>query len=294
LPDTIVGLLRLSGTGGFDHVTTIHTARDGRGNLSKWCIRRARAVYCSESARLDNPLYSSDNTVVPNGIDLAEYRERLSVRSTARRSLGLDEGTVAIVSVAELRPTKNYDCAIDAIALVARREPRIDVRYFICGAGPELGRLKKRVSDLEIPCYVSFLGRRTDIPDILTAADLFLSASSQEGMPLSVIEALAAGLPCVLSPIAEHLEVTAGMDGCYFPAANRPGALATVLEGVLAGPESHRRFSDSREQLLHRLSLTACAAAYDDVYRRSAGALGLAGAPDVDHLSKTPPPGQTA
>ena len=87
------------------------------------------------------------------------------------------------------------------------------VYYFICGKGNEEKKLKKLSKKYNIESQIHFLGYRKDVKDLLFAADLFLLTSKQEGLPRSLMEAMASGLPCVTSKIRGNVDVLDDNEG---------------------------------------------------------------------------------
>src|SRR5699024_480990 len=131
------------------------------------------------------------------GIDLSQYELPENIRENKRKELGLKETDVVLISMGDLIDRKNYPVAIEAMAKAGNS----NLQYYICGKGPEEDKLKKMAEDLGVKEQVHFLGFRTDIKELLKAADIFLFTSKQEGLARSLMEAMASGLPCVASKI---------------------------------------------------------------------------------------------
>lgn len=143
------------------------------------------------------------------GITLAEYENIIINREQKRSELGIKGDDVVCVSAGDLIERKNYRVAIEAIAKV--NNPKL--KYIICGVGPEKDRLVDRVNELGIENQVLFLGFRNDIKEILKAADIFLFTSLQEGLPRSLMEAMAVGLPVVASRIRGNVDLIVDGEG---------------------------------------------------------------------------------
>ena len=111
----------------------------------------------------------------------------------------------------DLIERKNYDTAILAIA--EANNPAL--QYFICGKGPEEEKLKALAESLGVSEQIHFLGFRSDIKELLAAVDIFLFTTKQEGLPRSMMEAMASGLPCVASKIRGNTDLLEGTDGGY-------------------------------------------------------------------------------
>ena len=137
------------------------------------------------------------------GIDLSQYVLPENTREIKRKELGLKETDVALISMGDLIDRKNYPVAIEAIA----KANNPNLQYFICGKGPEEEKLQKKAEDLGVKEQIHFLGYRTDIKELLKAADIFLFTSKQEGLARSLMEAMASGLPCVASRIRGNTDL---------------------------------------------------------------------------------------
>ena len=145
------------------------------------------------------------------GIDTTQYALSAKAREEKRIELKLAENDVALISMGDLIERKNYDTAIRAIA--EANNPAL--QYFICGKGPEEENLKALAVSLGVSEQIHFLGFRSDIKELLAAVDIFLFTTKQEGLPRSMMEAMASGLPCVASKIRGNTDLLEGTDGGY-------------------------------------------------------------------------------
>lgn len=132
------------------------------------------------------------------GIDLNGFKiPEIELRKEKRTELGLQEDDIALISMGDLVARKNYGFALEVIA--AAGNPKIN--YLVCGDGPEQDALVAFAETLGIERQVHFLGRRNDVKDLLYCSDIFLFTTSQEGLTRSAMEAMAAGLPCLMSDV---------------------------------------------------------------------------------------------
>ena len=131
------------------------------------------------------------------GMDLSQYNVPDTVREIKRNEMNLKDTDFALISMGDLIDRKNYKIAIEVVAKL--NNP--DVHYFICGKGPEEQKLKRFVKESWCRKTSAFLGYRTDIKELLKSSDIFLFTSKQEGLARSLMEAMASGLPCVVSNI---------------------------------------------------------------------------------------------
>lgn len=150
----------------------------GERVFGKWNMRRAKAV------------------VLPNAIDTACFAYEETVRQEVRRELGL-EGKFVLGMVGRLCVEKNYPFALERMAELHRADP--DCMLLIAGGGDKQEQMEKMITQLEIDSCVRLLGRRGDVHRLYQAFDVFLLTSITEGYPVAAVEAMASGLPVLLS-----------------------------------------------------------------------------------------------
>jgi sugar transferase (PEP-CTERM/EpsH1 system associated) len=164
--------------------------------------------------------------VIYNGIDLETFESRgddgaavHDVRSAVRREIGAGPHEFLVLQVARLDYLKDYPTAVRTIARLADASPT--VKLAIVGEGPERQRIESEIRRCGVEGRVRLLGRRQDVPRLLAAADALLLTSISEGIPLTVIEAMAAGLPVVSTDVGGVPEIVEeGATGLLVPSAN--------------------------------------------------------------------------
>jgi glycosyltransferase involved in cell wall biosynthesis len=133
------------------------------------------------------------------GIDLEPFQAKPD-RSTVRSALGIPNGAVVIGHAGRFVPEKNHSFFIEIANSYGRLEPR--AHFLLVGDGPLWAEMKQRVAGSPIASRFHFMGSRDDVPHLMLAGmDCFLFPSRCEGAPIALIEAQAAGLPCVLSDV---------------------------------------------------------------------------------------------
>ncbi len=177
------------------------------------------------------------------GIDTEEYFSLSVDRASVRASLGFSDDDIVCISMGDLIPRKNYETAIKAIA--ACNNPKL--HYIICGVGGELENLERLAQAEGVGGQIHFLGFRKDIKELARASDIFLFTTLQEGMPRSMMEAMASGLPCVASKIRGNVDLLEDGVGGYLCEVRDIEAFAKHI-GMLA-EDSALRESMSRENL---------------------------------------------
>lgn len=226
---------------------------------------------CSQAARrfrVDELGYRPDDiAVVPNAVDLAAFRRPLD-RSAARAELGVSPDALVLVCVASLTEQKGHSFLLDAFRLVRDECP--EAQLLLVGDGVLRPALERQAKDEGIAA-ISFLGRRSDVPTILAASDLFVLASVWEGLGTVLIEAGAAALPIVATNVDGIPEVVEdGITGLLVP-PRAPEALAQRIITLLRDPK--RRGAMGRaagERVGDRFSVQSVTRAVEDVYEGSA------------------------
>ena len=162
------------------------------------------------------------------GLDLDKFIQiSKSEKSAVRNSLNLEEQDIFAISVAQLIKRKNHIILIEAVSRL--NNPHFHL--FICGDGMQQEELTKRVKELGIDNQVHFLGFRKDIQKLCSAADLFLFASLQEGLPVALMEAMACGLPIIASNIRGNVDLIDQGKGGYLV---NPKDVNGFVEGIEA------------------------------------------------------------
>lgn len=145
----------------------------------------------------------SANYVHGIGLNVQRIQSPLRDKESLRCEFGILPHEMMIVSIGELDDNKNHVTVIKALSKIEHR----DYKYVICGVGPNKDFLLEEASKLGIGNNVILAGYRSDIPDILNAADLFVFPSYHEGLPVSALEAMAAGLPILCSKIRGNVDL---------------------------------------------------------------------------------------
>lgn len=201
-------------------------------------------------------------------------------RRRLREELGAPADAVVVTFVGRLVAEKGLVELATAFAGLARRDPR-PVLWLVGdvldserdrGAPDAVGRI---VSAAGAADRVRFLGRRTDVPAVLQASDVFTLPSHREGMPVSVMEAMACGLPVVVTDIRGSREAVIHGDCGLIVPARDPAALAAALIGLVEDEVLRRRLGDAaRERVLDHYSAAASLAPLLALYRRIDAARG--------------------
>lgn len=230
-------------------------------------------VACSRSAASSIPawlqkLVGRKIQVVPNGVDIERIDHLLAssgARAEAAQPAEPRRG-VTIVTVGRLIPIKNHEALLAAFARVAADEDQLHV----VGEGSLRPRLEQQAVHLGIDDRTRFLGLlpRGEVYRVMRQSDIFVSPSYGEGLPLSVMEAMASGLPVLLSDIPPHRELALGDGAATLVPADDVDALAAslaALRDMSPGERAHAG-AGGRRAVIQNFSLHAMANGYDRVY----------------------------
>lgn len=183
--------------------------------------------------------------VIPNGVDVDRFSplpgdESKTAKNALRQQLGLPTDCPLATIVAALRPEKNHRRFLEAAAKTIDNHP--DAQFAIVGDGDLRGELEACAKELGVSDAVHFLGSRSDIPEILRASDAFLLTSDNEAAPVSIMEAMASGLPVIASNVGSvHEMVIEGETGFLVPTES--AAFADRLSQLFSDVELATRIS---------------------------------------------------
>ncbi len=227
--------------------------------------------------------------VIYNGVDLSPYRQSPPDRAAIRREMNVEEDALVIMQVARLVPIKDHQTALKALAEARRERERPEfsaefspefsagnsgrsrsrlARLVLVGEGPEESAIRETIARLGLQDCVRLLGLRSDVSRLLRAADVFLLSSINEGIPLTVIEAMAAGLPVVSTAAGGVGEVVLdGKTGLLAPVGDAEG-LARHLLHLSENAAERKRLGDAgRERAFALYDEEQMLASYERLYR---------------------------
>lgn len=177
--------------------------------------------------------------LIRNCIDAGKYRFSATGREQVRKEFGIADDQILIGTVARFSYQKGHEYTVEAIPAILEAFPQ--TRFLFVGEGPERERIFQKTCELGVKDYVFFAGERQDIANVLSALDLFLLTSIFEGLPLSVLEAMAVGLPVIATRVSGTPEaVLDELTGLLVPPADA-SAVSRAVKQLLANPELRQR-----------------------------------------------------
>ena len=211
----------------------------------------------------------SPAATIPNGVDLSRFN-RPGACTAWRRAHGFADSDVLVASVARLEPQKDPEGLVRAFA-AASASVNPSWRLLLAGEGSLREPARECVRRLNMAAQVRFLGVLADVADLLCAADLFALASRWEGNPLSVMEAMAAGLPVVATAVGGVPElVEDGVTGVLVE-PGRPEALARAMAELAGNAGRRRAMGCAARARAARFGVDAMVSAYAGLFERLAG-----------------------
>lgn len=240
------------------------------GLLDRLTLRRFTAVVAVSDAvaeRLRRSGVPRDRiSLISNGIDVSEFG---SAPPRLREELRAGERPIVGV-VARLSPEKGVRCFLQAARNVLETSP--DALFVIVGEGPERSELEALAQQLEIPGSIVFTGRREDMPSVYASFDIVVLPSLMEGLPIALLEAMAAGKAIVATRAGAVPEVLEqGADGMLVPPGDSTQLAAAIVK-FLTDPDLRRRYGALAQQRVRdRYSSEAMAKQYVAIYENALG-----------------------
>jgi sugar transferase (PEP-CTERM/EpsH1 system associated) len=205
-------------------------------------------------------------TVVRNGVDLQRFSA--TPRQVARAAFDCPGDAVVLGHAGRLVPVKNQEALVQAAALLRERGLRFHV--LIAGDGPLRDALAQQVTALDLHGCVHLLGHRGDVERLYAALDVYVLCSRSEGMPNTILEAMAAGVPVVATQVGGVDEVVVrGATGLLVPAGDT-AALADALARLISDVHLRERMgAQARAHAERHFSVAAMVGGYQDAYLSS-------------------------
>lgn len=230
--------------------------------LSRVATRIASVSHDLERHMVAEGLPDSRIDVIHNGIEVGPL-DRTS-REAIRRELGIADDRIVIGSVARLDPVKHLQALVEAVELLSGRGTPVSA--VIVGDGPERAALEQQARTRGLEAGVHFTGHRDDARRYLQAMDIYVNSSISEGISLTILEAMAAGLPVVATAVGGTPEIVDGEVGRLVP--SRDGsALADAIAQLSAQAPLRATLGDAaRKRVIDRFTIEAMVDRYFELY----------------------------
>ncbi len=221
----------------------------------------------TSAAQHETSGFAADRTqVIPNGFDLTQFRPDKEAGQSVRYELDIDQAAVVVGLIARYHPMKGHRNFLRAAAVLSR-DPR--VHFLLAGTGILIDNheLRRAIGELGLTDRVRLLGERPDVPKLLSSLDVLCSASVWgEGFPNIVGEAMACGVPCVVTDVGDSADIVG--DTGKVVARDDVQALAEGMAALISmDSESRRRLGEAaRQRIASRFSIQRVARQYEALY----------------------------
>jgi glycosyltransferase involved in cell wall biosynthesis len=205
-----------------------------------------------------------DPPLIPNGIPTDEYAPDSDTRAQWRQAHGIEPRATVVTHIGRFAFQKNHALLVEAFAQVRSNAP---LYLLLVGGGELESAVREQVAGLGLQERVRFLGIRSDVADILRASDAFVLSSRWEGNPMSVMEAMAAGLPVVSTAVGGVPElVREGETGLLVPSEDT-GALARAVQVLVDDPVRRQAMgAAARQHAIAHFDIRHTVRGYEQLY----------------------------
>lgn len=196
----------------------------------------------------------ANKTVMTNGvgIDLDKIESIFVNKDSKRNELGLKKDDIVLLSVGELNENKNHIEVIKAIDMMKNKN---NIKYLICGEGNKIDYLTSFIKDHNLENNVKLLGYRNDIIELCKISDIFVFPSKREGLPVSVMEAMACGLPVVCSNIRGSSDLIENKRGGSVVEHNYMRDYCTEITNLINNPLLIQKYGQYNRAKIKKYSL---------------------------------------
>jgi glycosyltransferase involved in cell wall biosynthesis len=251
-----------------EHSREVYTSGRRRA-LGKSMSRAATVV--SVSHELDEwrrAEFGHATQIILNGVPLPSECSA-EARASARDRLGLAPDALVVGAVARFMEEKDHPTMLHAFSLLARQVP--EAQLVLVGGGPTFSMARHLVGDLELNDRVHFLGPRLDVERFHPAFDIITLSSTREGLPLALLEGMAAGAAAVATNVGEVGALIGTKCGALAPPSD-PAALGAAYISIATDPERlHACKTASRARIIERYSSDVMVDRYASLYRDVVG-----------------------
>ena len=194
------------------------------------------------------------------GIDVEKYRQPTVDKQAKRKELGIPEDAFVLLSVGELNENKNHETVIRASA-------DLDVYYIIAGTGNLNPHLQNLIDTLGISNRVKLLGYHDDVKDLYGAADAFVFPSFREGLSVSLMEAMASGLPCIVSNIRGNVDLIHNGANGFLCDPFDASSFEVCIDSINKDELLLEKLSERNKEIIQKFDFMTVAHALREIYK---------------------------
>ncbi|MGA9853577.1 MAG: glycosyltransferase [Gammaproteobacteria bacterium] len=209
----------------------------------------------------------SKAVIIPNGFDCRIFSPNRGSRARIRQELGITQDAVVVGHIGRYHPIKDHVNFLRAARRLASEAPMI--RFMLAGRGVNWQNpaVRTQIEELQLGGHLSLLGERDDVPALMNAMDIHVSSSWSESFPNAIGEAMACGIPCVVTDVGASAELVAET-GIVVPARS-PDLLAQSISRLIQAGAVHRKGlgEAARDRILQNYTNAGIARQYAELYR---------------------------
>jgi glycosyltransferase involved in cell wall biosynthesis len=196
------------------------------------------------------------------GIDAAQYLSNTPVNNDKRKELNIPDDAFVIISVGELNKNKNNKVIISALKQLDNK----NIHYVVCGIGEKEAELQAQVNEAGLADNVHFVGYRNDVNELYKIADCFTMTSLREGLPRSVMEAMASGLPCIVSKIRGNVDLIDECQGGYLCDPTDAAGFAKAINKLCSDSDLREKMGQYNLDKIKNFDISVVEKAMADIY----------------------------
>lgn len=235
--------------------------------LSRWTSRHIAVSRDGMEIRLRRERVAPERILlIPNGVPIPDDPENAGGRRRIRDEFGLGPDQPVIGSVGRVIAAKGYSHLLEALKILRTQTPGL--RWLAVGDGDSRATLASRAVELGVADTVIWTGARSDVGDLLAAMDLWVMSSVREGLPVALLEAMAARKPIVATRVGGIPDaVNHGSEALLVPPEN-PGELAKAITTLLQDPQQASTLAAAaRQRAAAEYSIASVAGRIEGIYR---------------------------
>lgn len=264
------------------HVHGLNRSKKNRRKLINSIVLRwiSKIIAVGQAVRLDilknNPVARDEQVIcLNNSIDYKRFAEVSISKEEARKAVSLNGESFVFGAVGRLAPTKGLSFLIKAFIKVKKQVPNSEL--VLIGEGKIRDELRTQAVEAGVGESVHFLGYRTDVEKLLPAMDVFVMASIAEGMPGALLEAMAAGLPCIATKVGGIPDVLDnGELGMLIPPKDKDALAEAMIQSATQPRQNQSQITEKAKQKIsekhsHEIFIKNLESIYETEYKAAKG-----------------------
>lgn len=196
------------------------------------------------------------------GVETSAFKNATPKKKEILKEIGADTNSVLLISIGELNKNKNNRVIIKALDKLKNH----DIHYILCGVGKKEDELLSIAKKSNLEKNVHFLGYRTDVSQLLKSCDVFVIPSYREGLSRSMIEAMAAGLPCIASKIRGNVDLIEDGKGGYLCDIDDVDGFAKAISEVVKDKKGRSKMGEINLQTINKYDVENVNIIIKDIY----------------------------